>query len=164
MYAYLHPLKARIFPCSSVNPGESGQPVAACSSPVQCCQVRYPAMNTMDTMAGCAELDSFAQYCTETSYNNNTSFTDAVYLLPVAAIGITPISNMWPLTFTVVLFVTIGFVHATVQNITIDSTNVTRIQYSGNWATSTPNDFDYGGTHEWSSDPSANAKFTFIGP
>jgi len=74
-----------------------------------------------------------------------------------------PISNMWPLAFTVVLFVTIGFVHATVQNITIDSTNVTRIQYSGNWATSTPNDFDYGGTHEWSSDPSANAKFTFIG-
>jgi len=49
------------------------------------------------------------------------------------------------------------------DNITVDSTNIDLIHYSGNWTTSIQNSFDYGGTHQWSSDPSASATFTFTG-
>ena len=69
--------------------------------------------------------------------------------------------NLWPRAFIALLYLYINGARA-LNNITIDSTNITRIDYSGNWATLTPNIYDYGGTHQWSSDPSANAKFNFI--
>jgi hypothetical protein len=66
------------------------------------------------------------------------------------------------LFFTVVLFLNFDIVR-TLENITVDSTNIDLIHYSGNWTTSIQNSFDYGGTHQWSSDSSASATFTFTG-
>ncbi|KIM88041.1 hypothetical protein PILCRDRAFT_814719 [Piloderma croceum F 1598] len=66
------------------------------------------------------------------------------------------------LIFTVVLFLNFDTV-LTLDNITVDSTNIDLIHYSGNWTTSVWNNFDYGGTHQWSSDPSTNATFAFTG-
>ncbi|KIM82423.1 hypothetical protein PILCRDRAFT_461899 [Piloderma croceum F 1598] len=67
------------------------------------------------------------------------------------------------LIFTVVLFLNLIDIVRTLDNITVDSTNFDRIHYAGNWTTSTYDNFDYGGTHQWSSDPSASATFTFTG-
>ena len=49
------------------------------------------------------------------------------------------------------------------QNITIDNVNQSMIVYSGSWLESPQNDFDYGGNHSYSTDPTATATFTFSG-
>jgi len=69
-----------------------------------------------------------------------------------------------PLHFILVWVLTLIFnaVYA-LQNFTVDDTDV-RIHYTGQWNTkSLPGNYDYGGSHQWSSDPTATATFTFTG-
>ena len=71
--------------------------------------------------------------------------------------------NPWFLVLLSALFHHVIGQPSSLQNITIDDTNYTRIIYTGSWVRTIPDDFDYGGSHSYSTDPSATATFTFTG-
>ena len=64
--------------------------------------------------------------------------------------------------FLLTTLFTLRHVANALRNITLDDTS-TLITYSGQWVTAAPSPLDYGGTHQYSLDPTATASFTFTG-